>query len=152
MQYLIKSTIATIAFSLMTASSAFAGGTDAKATIETLNNQWNQAFNSSDAGALASLYAENAVLSPGNGKVLNGRTEIENLFKSFFQAGLNNHKLEIVTAEGDDNTLYQVAKWGAKGAEKDGAMDSYGGITTSVYVKDASGKWVARSHVWNAGN
>lgn len=152
MQSLIKTTIATIAFGLMTAGSAFAGGADAKATIETLNNQWNQAFNSADAGALASLYAENAVLSPGNGKALNGRTEIENLFKSFFQAGLNNHKLEIVTVGGDDNTLYQVAKWGTNGAEKNGTKDSYGGITTSVYVKDASGKWVTHSHVWNAGN
>ena len=130
MRYVIKNTISTIAIALMTAGSAFAG----------------------DSSTLASLYAENAVLSPGNGKVLTGRTEIENLFRSFFQMGLNNHKLEIVTAGGDDNTLYQVAKWGANGAEKDGIKESYGGITTSVYVKDARGKWVARSHVWNAGN
>lgn len=150
MQSLIKTSIAAIAIGLVTAGSAFAG--DAKATLETLNQHWNQAFNSADAGALASLYAENALLSPGNGKVLNGRGEIENLFKSFFQAGLNNHKLEIVTTGGDDKTLYQVAKWGADGADKDGAKVTYGGITTSVYEKDANGKWVVRSHVWNAGN
>lgn len=150
MQSLIKNTMATLMLTLITAGSAFAG--DISATIETLNNKWNQAFNSKDANALANLYAENAVLSPGNGQVLNGRKEIETLFKSFFDAGLHQHTLEIVTTGGDDNTLYQVAKWRANGAEKDNAKPTYGGITTSVIVKDASGSWVTRSHVWNMGN
>ncbi|WP_047551436.1 YybH family protein [Methylotenera sp. G11] len=152
MKSLIKTTLAIIAFSLVTTGSAFAEDAVAKTTVEALNNSWNKAFNNSDAGLLASLYAENAVLSPGNGKILNGRTEIENLFKSFFAAGLNNHKLEIVTVDGDDKTLYQVAKWSASGAEKDGVTATYGGITTSVYKRDVNGKWVARTHIWNAGN
>lgn len=150
MQSLIKKTTAALIFGLMTAGSALAG--DINETIQTLNNHWNQAFNSKDAGALANMYAENAILSPGNGQVLNGRKEIENLFKGFLDAGLHNHTLEIVSTGGDDNTLYQVAKWRANGAEKDNAKPTYGGITTSVFVKDANGKWVARSHVWNAGN
>lgn len=152
MQSLIKTTIATLAFGLMANGSAVAGGTDAKATVEALNKNWNQAFNSADSSKLASLYAENALLSPGNGQVLNGRGEIENLFKGFFEAGLHNHTLEIVTAGGDGKTLYQVAKWSANAPEKDGVKPAYGGITTSVFEKDANGKWVARSHVWNAGN
>jgi uncharacterized protein (TIGR02246 family) len=152
MKSIIKSTLALMAFSLVTTASAFAGDSASKATIETLNNSWNKAFNSSDAKSLASLYAENGVLSPGNGKALKGRAEIEGLFKSFFEAGLNHHKLEIVSVDGDDKTLYQVAKWSARGAEKDGAATTYGGITTSVYKKDANGKWVAQVHVWNAGN
>jgi uncharacterized protein (TIGR02246 family) len=152
MQSLIKSAFAAMTFGVVTAGSAYAGGADAKATVEALNKSWNQAFNKADAAALAGLYAEDAVLSPGNGEVLNGRAEIENLFKGFFDAGLHNHTLEIVKVGGDDKTLYQVAKWGASAPEKDGVKPTYGGITTSVYEKDASGKWVARSHVWNAGN
>lgn len=105
MKSIIKSTLALMAFSLVTTASAIAGDSATKATIETLNNSWNKAFNNSDAKLLASLYAENGVLSPGNGKTLNGRAEIEGLFKSFFEAGLNNHKLEIVTVDGDDKTL-----------------------------------------------
>ena len=150
MQSLIKKTAAILIFGLLTAGSALAG--DINATIQTLNSNWNQAFNRGDANALANLYAENAILSPGNGKVLNGRKEIEALFKSFFDAGLHNHTLEIVTVGGDDNTMYQVAKWRANGAEKDNVKPTYGGITTSVFIKDASGKWIARSHIWNAGN
>jgi uncharacterized protein (TIGR02246 family) len=152
MKTLIKTTLAILAFGLVTTGSALAGEANAKAMVETLNNNWNQAFNNANPKLLASMYAENAVLSPGNGKVLNGRTEIENLFKSFFEAGLNNHKIEIVTTGGDKKTLFQVAKWSASGAEKDGVKATYSGITTSTYQKDANGKWVARSHVWNAGN
>ncbi|MFQ6403241.1 YybH family protein [Methylophilus sp. 'Pure River'] len=152
MKSIIKSVFALVAFSLVTAGSAVAGDASTKAAIETLNNSWNKAFNSSDAKSLANLYAENGVLSPGNGKALIGRAEIEGLFKSFFDAGVNSHKLEIVTVDGDDKTIYQVAKWSARGAEKDGVSPTFGGITTSVYKKDASGKWVAQSHVWNAGN
>jgi uncharacterized protein (TIGR02246 family) len=152
MKNLIKSTLAIIAFGIVTTSSAQAGEANAKAMVDTLNNSWNQAFNNANSKLLASMYAENAVLSPGNGKVLNGRTEIESLFKSFFEAGLNNHKIEIITVGGSKNTLYQVAKWSASGADKDGVKATYSGITTSTYQKDASGKWIARSHVWNAGN
>lgn len=152
MKSLFKTTLALIAFSLVTAGSSLAGDAAANAAIETLNNSWNKAFNSSDAKSLANMYAENGVLSPGNGKALKGRAEIEGLFKSFFDAGVNGHKLEIVTVDGDDKTLYQVAKWSARGAEKDGVAPTFGGITTSVYKKDANGKWVAQSHVWNVAN
>ena len=152
MKSLFKNTLVIITFSLVTTSIAFAEEMTAQTTVEALNNTWNKSFNNSDASSLASLYAENAVLSPGNGKVLTGRAEIQNLFKSFFEAGLKNHQLEIVTVDGDDQTLYQVAKWSASGAEKDGITVTYSGITTSVFKKDTNGKWVARTHIWNAGN
>ena len=87
MKSLFKNTLAIITFSLVTTSIAFAEEMTAQTTVEALNNTWNKAFNNSDASSLASLYAENAVLSPGNGKVLTGRAEIQNLFKSFFEAG-----------------------------------------------------------------
>ncbi len=152
MKSLIKTTLAIIAFGLISTGSAHAAEANANAILEKLNNNWNQAFNNANAALLASMYAERAVLSPGNGKILNGRTEIKNLFKSFFEAGLNNHKIEIVTAGGDEKSLYQVAKWSASGAEKDGVKATYSGVTTSTYQKDANGKWVASSHIWNAGN
>jgi uncharacterized protein (TIGR02246 family) len=152
MKSFIKTSLAIIAFGLVTTGNVYAGEANANAAVVKLNNSWNQAFNNANAGLLASMYAETAVLSPGNGKVLKGRTEIENLFKSFFEAGLNNHKLEIVTVGGDEKSMHQVAKWSAVAAEKDGVKATYSGITSSTYQKDANGNWVATSHVWNAGN
>lgn len=122
------------------------------ATLESLNSAWNQALNSGNTHALAHLYAENAMLSPGNGQTLVGRVEIEGLFKSFVDNGVHNHTLEIVTAGGDDQVLYQVARWHANGAEKDGVLPSFGGVTMSVFEKGVDGRWLARSHVWNVSN
>ncbi|MDO9051527.1 MAG: DUF4440 domain-containing protein [Methylotenera sp.] len=152
MKTLIKSTLAIITFGLILSANTYAGEVNAKAEVETLNKSWNQAFNNANAGLLASMYSDNALVSPGNGKLLNGPKDIENLFKSYFEAGLKNHKLEIVSAVVVDKTLHQVAKWSASGADKDGAQVTYRGITTSLYQRDLNGKWVAHSHIWNAGN
>ena len=150
MQSLITTALATIGFGLMMSNTTWAAEVDPKAAVEALNANWNKALNSGDAKGLAKLYAEDALLSPGNGQVLKGRAEIEKLFQGFVDAGVHNHTLEIVSASGNDKALYQVAKWNANGAEKDGKKPSFGGVTTSVYEKDANGQWVTRSHVWNA--
>lgn len=125
-------------------------GNDVKAIVESANTAWNAAFNKKDAQALAALYAENATLSPGNGEVLKGRAQIAGLFQSFFDAGVNQHTLEIVEVGGAGNTIYQVSKWSAKGAAKDGVAPTFGGVTTSVLEKGKDGKWYATNHVWNA--
>lgn len=121
----------------------------AAATIEAANAEWNKALNSGDVKGLAALYTENATLSPGNGKVLVGRAEIENLFKSFVDGGVHNHSLEIIEVGGSDKMIYQVARWSAQGAEANGETPSFGGITTSVLEQGSDGTWSTRTHVWN---
>lgn len=121
----------------------------AAATIEAANAEWNKALNSGDVKGLAALYTENATLSPGNGKVLVGRAEIENLFKSFVDGGVHNHSLEIIEVGGSDKMIYQVARWSAQGAEANGETPSFGGITTSVLEQGSDGTWSTRIHVWN---
>jgi len=119
------------------------------AIVQSANKAWNAAFNSGDVKQLAGFYSETATLSPGNGGTLVGRAEIEALFQSFIDAGVHDHTLETLEVGGDGNTIYQVAKWGAKGAPSDGVTPSFGGITMSVLKKDASGSWFSCSHVWN---
>ncbi|MCF8186545.1 MAG: DUF4440 domain-containing protein [Sulfuritalea sp.] len=117
--------------------------------IEAANAEWNKALNTGNIGQLAALYAENAMLSPGNGKTLVGREEIENLFKSFVDGGVHNHMLEIVELGGSEKTIYQVARWSAQGAEINGENPTFGGITTSVFEQAADGNWLTRTHIWN---
>ncbi len=120
-----------------------------RSIIEAANAEWNKSLNSGNAKALAMLYAENATLSPGNGKTLVGRTEIENLFKGFVVGGVHNHTLEIIEVGGSGNMIYQVARWSAQGAEANGEAPTFGGVTTSVFEKSQEGKWIALTHVWN---
>lgn len=133
-------------------NNVLAEGKDMKSTIESLNAKWNHALNTGNAAGVAALYTENATLSPGNGQTLVGRSEIEKLFKSFIENGVHKHSIEIIEAHGDDKFAYQVAKWSAYGAEKDGKTPTFGGILMSVIEKGADGNWYTRSHVWNASN
>ena len=127
-------------------------GNNIKSIIEAANLAWNQALNTGNINALAALYAENAMVSPGNGLALVGRVEIENLFKSFVENGVHNHTLEVIKVGGNEKVIYQISKWNANGAESNGETPSFGGVTMSVLEKDNDGKWLAQSHVWNAGN
>lgn len=121
-----------------------------RSILEAINITWNTAFNSGDIKGLVSLYAEDAILSPGDGKVLVGREEIEKLFNSFIDGGVHDHTLEIVESGATDNMMYQVARWGAKGAETNGETPAFGGITTNVLQKNAEGQWLTKTHIWNA--
>ena len=118
-------------------------------TIEAANAKWNKALNSGNVKELAALYTENATLSPGNGKTIVGRAEIENLFKGFVDGGVLNHTLEIIEVGGTGKMIYQVAKWKAQGAEANGKTPSFGGITTSVLEQGSDGNWLTRTHIWN---
>ena len=121
-----------------------------KSIIEAINVEWNNALNSGNISDLGALYAENSILSPGNGKTLVGRADIEELFNGFILGGVHNHTLEIVEAGRSGNAIYQIAKWSALGAEINGETPSFGGITTSVYEQSIDGKWLALTHVWNS--
>lgn len=125
-------------------------GEDARAIAEAANAAWNQALNSGNSQELAALYAEDAIVSPGNGKTLVGRVEIEALFRGFVEAGVHNHTLEIIEVGRTDTLIFQVARWSAEGLAADGKTPGFGGITTSVLEQGKDGTWLARSHVWNA--
>ncbi len=120
-----------------------------RSIIEAANTEWNNALNSGNVKELAALYAENATLSPGNGKTLVGRAKIENLFKGFVDGGVHNHTLEIIEVGGSDKMIYQIARWNAQGAETSGEVPTFGGITTSVFEQSSNGNWLARTHIWN---
>ncbi|WP_047540773.1 YybH family protein [Methylotenera versatilis] len=152
MKNLLSSTCVSLLLTLGLSTSAVAGDSNIKSIVESANTAWNQALNTGNAKALSNQYVENATLSPGDGKVLVGRTEIESLFKSFVANGVHNHTLEVVNVGGSGNMIYQISKWSANGAEANGKVPAFGGITTSVLIKGADGKWLTQSQVWNVAN
>lgn len=152
MKNLLSGACISLLLTLALPTSVMAQNNNIKSTVESANLAWNQALNTGNAKALSNQYAENATLSPGDGKVLVGRTEIENLFKSFIANGVHNHTLEVVNVGGSGNIIYQISKWSANGAEANGKVPAFGGITTSVLIKGADGKWLTQSQVWNIAN
>lgn len=152
MKKLLSGACVSLLLTLGLSTSAIAGDSNIKTTVESANTAFNQSLNTGNAKALANQYAENATLSAGDGKVLVGRAEIEKLFKSFVENGVHNHAIEIVNVGGTGNIIYQTSKWSANGAEANGKVPAFGGVTTSVLVKGADGKWLTQSHVWNVAN
>jgi len=120
-----------------------------KSDVEALNTAWNDAFNSGDAAAVAALYHENAHLSPGNQKVLTGREEIQKLFQSFIDGGVHDHAIEIVDVHANGDIVYEISKWSAKGAEKDGKKPEFGGVLLNIFERQSDGSWQSRLHIWN---
>jgi ketosteroid isomerase-like protein len=119
---------------------------------EKLNQNWNTLFNKGDAKAVAQLYSETAILSPGNGQILKGKIEVETLFQSFVDGGVHNHAIEVVDSYREGNTLYQVSNWSASGQESDGVTPTFGGVVTLVSKLNEQGEWKLQLHSWNVSN
>jgi uncharacterized protein (TIGR02246 family) len=73
----------------------------------------NTCFNKSDAHGLAALYDKKAIVSPGNGKTIQGREEIERLLESYFDVGVHDHTTDVVHASRIGNVVYETANWSA---------------------------------------
>jgi hypothetical protein len=56
-----------------------------KATIQSLNDKFAQAFNAGDAAGLATLYTEEAVILPPGAEMMKGRTAIQAFWKVLSQ-------------------------------------------------------------------
>jgi len=132
--------------------SAMARGDSAEKILQSVNANWNATFNSGDSTKLATLYTENATLSPGNGEVLVGREQISGLFKSFIDNGVHNHSIETIEAYRDNKQIVQLGKWSAESVNDKQETISFGGILMTVIEQDSDGAWLTRSHVWNMGN
>jgi ketosteroid isomerase-like protein len=73
---------------------------DAEAALEKRTQEWVKAFNAHEAGALTSLYTDDAVLAPHNAPAVFGRDAIRADFQELFatkNVGIELENLEIVT-------------------------------------------------------
>lgn len=121
---------------------------DAETVVTEANLAWNTAFNQGNAAELAGLYADDATVSPGNGKVLDSNQEITGLFESFFEMGLQNHTIEPVDIYHEDDQVVQLSEWSAEMIDQNGDTQQVGGILMSVLTPADNG-WQVQSHIWN---
>lgn len=120
--------------------------------IKQLNSEWNMHFNNANPDALANMYAEDAIVSPGNGSTLNGRPAIHELFAGFFENGLHDHSIDTISSFREGNTITQIAHWQAYGQSSEGQKPIYKGILVSVLKQDKNGDWKTYLHLWNASS
>ena len=106
---------------------------------------WDEAFNKGDAKAVAGFYADDALLLPPTHDVIEGPAGVEKFFAGLFEAGVTGHKLELIEANGDEQTAVGAAQWSAKG----GDGSELGGIATHEFVKQDDGSLKLKLHTFN---
>jgi uncharacterized protein (TIGR02246 family) len=109
-----------------------------KELVEAAYRAWNGAFNRGDAKGLAAQYAENALLLPPTHNVTKGKPAIEQFFEELFKAGITDHTLELIEAEGDQRGIAAAARWTAKKREGTGEQ-ALSGIATHVFERRQGG-------------
>jgi uncharacterized protein (TIGR02246 family) len=120
--------------------------------IENINSQWKQAAVSGDAGALAKLYAEDAVLLAPGMPVARGRSDIEGQFaKMLGETPFTSLDLaldDVVVAESGD-LAYAVGTFKSSGTTAGGESWQDDGKYLSVF-RHLNGDWKLAVDTWNS--
>jgi len=119
-------------------------------TLIALNQQFDAAFNSKNAQAIAALYAADAIVMPAPaGAVVKGRQAVAEFFGGLIQAGVIEHALTMKEAIVTDTLATQAGNWAAAMVGEDGVKQQFGGNVQVVFQKQADGQWLAVTHIWN---
>jgi len=110
--------------------------------VEKANSEFIVAMKTGDAATIATPYAENASFVTIDGACVQGRAEIEKLYRDrFARAGLaqsakiNSKKLVV------DNDLAYESGDGEIGLLKDGKLSIYNGRFLTVWQRQTNGDW-----------
>lgn len=119
-------------------------------TLISLNQQFDAAFNSKNAQAIAALYAADAIVMPAPaGQVVKGRQGVADFFGGLIEAGVIEHALTMTEAVVTDTLATQTGNWAAAMIGEDGVKQQFGGNVQVVFQKQADGQWLAVTHIWN---
>ena len=119
-------------------------------TLIALNQQFDAAFNSKNAQAIAALYAADAIVMPAPaGAVVKGRQAVAEFFGGLIQAAVIEHALTMKEAIVTDTLATQAGNWAAALIGEDGVKQQFGGNVQVVFQKQADGQWLAVTHIWN---
>jgi uncharacterized protein (TIGR02246 family) len=110
---------------------------------------WDEAFNSGDASKLAVFYTEDTVFLPVTHDVINGPDGVEKFFESVLGMGVKGHKLELIEARDEGDTVIAAAKWSAAGKDAEGADQPWGGVATTVFERQDDGSLKLLFHTFN---
>jgi len=118
------------------------GDTKLDRAIEKANSEFIVAMKTGDAATIAAPYTEDASFITIDGTCIQGRTEIEKMYRDrFARSGLarstkiNSKKLIV-----DDDLAYESG-YGEIGLLKDGKLSINGGRFLTVWQRQANGDW-----------
>jgi uncharacterized protein (TIGR02246 family) len=120
--------------------------TNARAGIDAANHQFMDAFARGDAGAIATLYAEDGQLLPPGNQPVQGRTAIEKLWRGLLSLPVKGFQLTTTELIAHDDDAVEVGRYAIIG--NDGReLDS--GKYIVLWKRGAAG-WRLYRDIWNS--
>src|SRR5947209_7805856 len=86
---------------------------DFRHAIERAIAEFESAARAKDAAGMAALYSEDATLLPPGSPLVKGRSNIQNFWRAFLDAGAADPKLQILSVESSDDLAYEIGSWEA---------------------------------------
>jgi ketosteroid isomerase-like protein len=131
-----------ISFALPVLAFDFSGDVKSLDEFHALGMKEDEAFNRSDAGALAALFTEDAVLVAPDG-IFSGRQAIEKRYANVFQKWHNiNHIGQANQLNAIGNEPWSVGEWWNTLQSQTGPV-FVGGYWSAIYVREGDG-WKMR--------
>jgi len=146
-------TVSAVALALAVACEGGGGGEDAdaaRAEIERLGRQWEEAANTGQVDRLVDLYAPDAVILPPGGPSIEGTATIRELFRQEFERfdtriAFTNQAIEV---EGD--MAYRRGRYVWRGTPRGSgqALESTNKFL-EVWKRQPDGSWKIAVDMWN---
>lgn len=127
------------------------GSQDARAEIERLGHQWEEAANTGQVERLMEVYAPDAVILPPGGPLIEGTATIRELFRQEFETfdtkiAFTTQRLEV---EGD--LAYRRGTYVWRGTERgSGRVLETTNKFLEIWKRQADGSWRIAVDTWNA--
>lgn len=136
-----------VAALLLLTTPAFAQDADVEAAIAS----WQDAFNAGDGKAAADLiFAEDAMLLPPNGPMVEGRDAIATFWQGAIDSGFHSLALKPLSIEVLGDTAIETGTWAGVMPGADGAADTeLTGKTLVIWKKGDDGAWRMTQDMWN---
>ena len=114
-----------------------------------VGKQYTEAYNRKDAGAVAALFADDAVRVTERG-MIQGREAIQKSTEAGLEAGGHDLRLRYHHTHVDGNTGWSVAEVDYSVRGKDGSVSPMHAFSTSVWVRDGGAWKIKTQSVTNA--
>lgn len=122
------------------------------ARIEDIAALMEAAFNAHDAAALASLYADTAILMPPSEPMVRGRAEIQAWFERAL-ARLRSIRLIVTDSLREGDQAFQVGTFTSSAADASSSSSGQSGATVAgkyvLLLQKHAGDWKIQYDIWN---
>ena len=120
-----------------------------QSTLQTLNAQWDAAFNAKQAEQVAAMYDAAAAVIPAGAAQVSGQAEVLAFWNNAIAQGIIDHQLELIEAGESGDMAFQRGLWSAAVVNEQGERQTFSGNVHLLYRRQADGSWKVLSHIWN---